>query len=137
MALENGVSVTINGKLFNRGKVKLAAVPEESVVDRLRSRNIQVDGEELPPEKLALPEPVKVVVPPAPPSQPVVVTAAAPIVNVDLNAVSASNAALAAAIQDMIKQLSPGKQAAAPVKWKFTVVRDSNRLLQTITAEQI
>jgi len=71
------------------------------------------------------PQKVEVDVKPAP----------APVINIDMSKFSEDNTAALKMLADALKTQQPSPVAASPKEWEFTVVRDGNNLIKTITAK--
>lgn len=61
--------------------------------------------------------------------------AVAPIINIDMSKFSADNTAALKLLVDAIKAQPTSSAAGSPKEWEFTVNRDSNNLIKTITAK--
>lgn len=61
--------------------------------------------------------------------------AVAPIITIDMSKFSEDNTAGLKMLVDAIKAQPSGPVAKSPPEWEFTIQRDSNNLIQTITAK--
>jgi hypothetical protein len=59
----------------------------------------------------------------------------APVVNIDMNKFSEDNTAALKLLVDAIKAQPGSPTAESPKEWEFTVKRDGNNLIHTITAK--
>jgi hypothetical protein len=61
--------------------------------------------------------------------------APAPIINIDMSKFSDDNTAALKLLVGAINAQRPSPTAESPKEWEFTVKRDGNNLIQTITAK--
>lgn len=61
--------------------------------------------------------------------------APAPIINIDMSKFSDNNTAALKMLADALKTQQPSPAAESPKEWEFTVIRDGNNLIKTITAK--
>ncbi len=61
--------------------------------------------------------------------------APAPVINIDMSKFSEGNTAALKMLVDAIKAQHTSPAAESPKEWEFTVKRDGNNLIQTITAK--